>query len=382
VHPRRSLYLFVFLLFLGIGTASPIVPLFARSMGASYTQIGMLGASFGLAFAIFAIPLGVLSDRFGRKALVIVGGTAVPSAAAGYMLATTVYHVIGLRFAEGLSLATLLPTVEALATELASTGKVGSTMGWVSALYNAGFAGGSILAGSITEWLGFHAAFLVYLIMALVALAVAFTLPREILHAEAMPAQTKVLSRRPAWSDIHALLGYLTGAVYIFDLGTVLTFLPVYARSLGLSLFATGLLFSFFYMTRIAASLGAGPLSDRIGRYPVLSGGLLVCGAGCAVVAFGRQAWVFLAGGIIGLGLGTTYPVSIALISDGVPIAQRGLAMGVFETVGGVAFMVATAAGGFLADHLDPRAPYVLALVVSLIWGVLMAIMRFREKRS
>ena len=382
MHSRRSLYLFVFLLFLGIGTASPIVPLFARSMGASYTQIGMLGASFGLAFVIFAIPLGALSDRFGRKALVIVGGSAVPSAAAGYLFATTVYHVVGLRFAEGLSLATLLPTIEALATELASTGKVGSTMGWVSALYNAGFAGGSILAGTVTEWLGFHAAFLVYLIMGLAALAVAFTLPREILHGKAMPAQTKLLSGRPAWNDIHALLGYLTGAVYIFDLGLVLTFLPVYARSLGLSLFATGLLFSFFYVTRVGASLGAGVLSDRIGRYPVLSGGLLTCGAGCAVIAFGSQAWVFLAGGVMGLGLGTTYPVSIALISDSVPTAQRGLAMGVFETVGGLAFMVATSAGGFLADHLDPRAPYALALVVSLIWGVLIATIRFREKHS
>jgi MFS family permease len=382
VNSRGSLYLFVFLLFLGIGTASPIVPLFARSMGASYTQIGMLGASFGLAFVIFAIPLGALSDRFGRKALVIVGGTVVPLAAAGYLLAATVYHVVNLRFAEGLSLATLLPTIEALATELASTGKVGSTMGWVSALYNAGFAGGSILAGTVTEWLGFHAAFLVYLIMGIAALAVAFTFPREILPAGAMPAQTKVLSGRFAWHDIHALLGYITGAVYIFDLGTMLTFLPVYARSLGLSLFATGLLFSFFFMTRIGASLGAGLLSDRIGRYPVLSGGLLACGAGCAVIALGRQAWVFLASGIMGLGLGTTYPVSIALISDGVPIAQRGLAMGVFETVGGVAFMIATAAGGFLADHLDPRAPYVLALVVSLIWGVLIATIRFREKHS
>jgi MFS family permease len=255
-------------------------------------------------------------------------------------------------------------------------------MGWVSALYNAGFAGGSILAGTVTEWLGFHAAFLVYLIMGLAALAVAFTLPREILPSEAMPAQTKVHSGRPAWNDIHALLGYLTGAVYIFDLGTVLTFLPIYARSLGLSLFGTGLLFSFFYSTRIAASLGAGWLSDRIGRYPVLSGGLLACCAGCAIIAFGRQAWVFLAGGIMGLGLGTTYPVSIALISDGVPIAQRGLAMGVFETVGGVAFMIATAAGGFLADYLDPRAPYVLALVVSFIWGVLIATTRLRGKRS
>jgi MFS family permease len=303
VHSRRSLYLFVFLLFLGIGTASPIVPLFARSMGASYTQIGMMGASFGLAFVIFAIPLGALSDRFGRKALVLVGGTAVPLAAAGYLLATTVYHVVSLRFAEGLSLATLLPTVEALATELASTGKVGSTMGWVSALYNAGFAGGSILAGTVTEWLGFHAAFLVYLIMGLAALAVAFTLPREILPSEAMPAQTKVHSGRPAWNDIHALLGYLTGAVYIFDLGTVLTFLPIYARSLGLSLFGTGLLFSFFYTTRIAASLGAGWLSDRIGRYPVLSGGLLACCAGCAIIAFGRQAWVFSPAASWGLAL-------------------------------------------------------------------------------
>jgi len=374
MHALRTLYFFQFLFSFGVGAATPILPLFARDLGADYTEVGLLGAAFGLASSVFAVLLGVLSDRFGRKAFIVIGSLVAVSAATGYLVAASVHHLLGLRFAEGLSIAAILPAADALTTNLAGAKGVGAALSWISTAHNVGFASGSFLGGSIADRLGLSAPFVVYLVAAVAAFSVALRLQDpNILHTKPLRPQASPHSGVHVWRNRHALRGCVTGGVHMFNQAIVITFLPVYARSLGLSISATGLLYSLFWVTRIAASLGSGSLSDRIGRNPVLVGAFLMAGTGFVVMGAGRSSWLLPATILVGLGLGAVFPVTIAMVSDHVPPTQRGLAIGIFEATAGLAFMVASGVGGLLAENVDPRAPYWSASVQSVVWAVIMA---------
>jgi len=94
--------LITFVFNLGGGVIAPAVPLYARSLGGDYQDLGLIGASHGLAFALLTIPLGRASDRFGRRALLLLSALAVGGAAALYAVST---HIVGLAVAKVLEAA-------------------------------------------------------------------------------------------------------------------------------------------------------------------------------------------------------------------------------------------------------------------------------------
>jgi MFS family permease len=83
---------------------------------------------------------------------------------------------------------------------------------------------------------------------------------------------------------------------------------------------------------------------------------------------------------LLGSGIGASFPVGIALISDSVPQSLRGYAMGIFETCCEAGYMAAGTIGGFLAEFYSSRAPYLLAAIVSLSSAGILTLMLPRAK--
>jgi MFS family permease len=169
-------------------------------------------------------------------------------------------------------------------------------------------------------------------------------------------------------------LAYGTGFVYVYGLGTVLAFLPVYAADRGLGPRGVGLVVGLYWLARFAGSLWAGRLSDRVGRRAVLLPAMGVASAAAALLA-APAGPAGLALGALGLGLtaGACAPACIGLIADHVRPADRGLAMGLFEASCGVSIFLAGLAGGYAARALGPGTPYVLAAGLAAAWAVVLA---------
>ncbi|MGH7358197.1 MAG: MFS transporter, partial [Candidatus Rokuibacteriota bacterium] len=77
---RRQLFgigLITLVFNLGGGLVAPALPLYARTLGADYRDLGLIGAAHGLAFAALTIPLGRASDRVGRRAILVLSGIGV-----------------------------------------------------------------------------------------------------------------------------------------------------------------------------------------------------------------------------------------------------------------------------------------------------------------
>ncbi len=362
---------------LGGGLVAPALPLYARSLGADYRDLGLIGAAHGLAFAALTIPLGRASDRFGRRAILLLSGIGIGAAAAIYLAAG---HVAGLaagKLLEAAAWAAFWPTLEAWVAERFG-GRAGAAMGVAYGAYALAFVVGTAVGGFVVEAFGLRAPFALYLGTAALSVGLVAGLaggetagPLAARHGAA--ATPRIVTTNPALSRTRRGLAYATGFVYVYGLGTVLAFLPVYGSDRALSPRHVGLLLAGYWIARVVGSLGAGRVPDALGRRVVLVSAMVVTGAGAGLVVAPVGPWaLFLGAMALGLAAGASAPTCVALIADHVSAADRGIAMGLFEAACGVSILVSGLVGGFAAEALGGEAPYLIAGALALAWtGVL-----------
>jgi MFS family permease len=368
---------FVFILMFAIGMASPVVPLYASSLDASWTEIGLMGTSWGTTLMFLALLTGRLSDRFGRKPLLIASGMLSAFAALIYLVSWTVGQVILVRVVEGAAWALFWPVVEAFATEVVELKQAGYAMGIVTTSYGVAFASGSLTGGSIVGMLGYVQMFASYLGISLASVLVAVLILQETRPAGASStSKMKQADRNPrGWISRTILPAYFLGSMYTFGLGMMLSLFSVFAKGLGVSVFWIGALFGVFWAGRIDASFTCGRISDKYGRKSIAVIAMVSLGLGFVLLSASTGIEPLLGSvAILGFSIGAAFPVSVALISDNVQQSVRGYAMGLFETSCAAGFMAASTIGGFLADFLSPRAPYLFATITSLSSAAVLAL--------
>ena len=378
-----AICLFVFMFSLGSGIASPIIPLYSSSLGASYIQIGIIGTAYGLVYAIGAVPLGRLSDKLGRKAIMVLSAALCAFAAASYSIATNVDQIMLIRAIEGLAWAAFWPSMEALTTDISHALAVGRTMGFSTASYGAGFALGALMAGALASFFSYRYTFLFYLASSILAAVIGITTIHEPMTKAASHQldPSNATSRSSGLRHSANILADLISMVYSMVLMTVLTLLPVYAEGLGIEVLSIGVLMMMLWVGRITGFLNAGRISDKMGRKLVLTPSLAGLAIGSFLLTVSKAWWTLvLAVIVMGLSLGALFPVSIALISDYVPSSQRGVAMGMFETAAAFGMMIGPAVGGVLAERFDPSYPYLFCMIASIACTLVVGV--FLKKRK
>ena len=352
-----------------IGIATPIVPLYASRLGASWTDLGLLGTVWGTTLMILGVLSGRLSDRYGRKPLLVASGMFSAVVALFYLASSTVLQVILIRILEGAAWALFWPTVEALATEIVEPRAAGRAMGMATASYGIAFATSSLAGGYITSILSYSGTFTAYLALSLISTVAAILLLHgsRPLEFASVAKKTEVRLDYSSLRSPTILLAYLLGGAYTFGFGMIITLFPVFAKTLGVTVFLIGVLFGCFWLGRIAGSFGGGRLSDKLGRGPVVMISMSGSAVGFVLVALSTSIGLLFGGIIVlGLSIGAIFPTVVALISDEVSQSVRGHAMGTFEATCAVGFLSAATVGGLLSDLYSPRAPYFLAAAVSL----------------
>ncbi|HEX2501581.1 MAG TPA: MFS transporter [Methylomirabilota bacterium] len=371
---------------LGGGLAAPALPLYARTLGADYRDLGLIGAAHGLAFALLTIPLGRASDRFGRRAILLLSAIGVGGSAALYLAAG---HVAGLaagKLLEAAAWAAFWPTLEAWVAERFGA-RAGAAMGVAYGAYAAAFVVGSSIGGFVIEAFGLRAPFALYLGAAVLSVVLVALLaggetadPETARHGRAVTP--RIVTTHPARARRRRALAYLTGFVYVYGLGTVLAFLPAYGADRALSPRGVGLLLGAYWIARVIGSLGAGRVSDTLGRRLVLVPAMLGTVIGAGLVAAPLGAWALFLGVVaLGLAAGASAPTCVGLIADHVSAEDRGTAMGLFEAACGVSILASGLVGGYAAEAFGGEAPYVTVGALALVWaGVLARALRSADR--
>jgi MFS family permease len=350
----------------------PVLPLFAASLGAGPAQVGLINGGFMVTAGLLSVPAGVLVDRLGRRGPVLAGIAATAASSLLVALCHTPLQMGVAYLLFGAGLAAFAPAMLSLVADSVDPERLGQAYGWyTTAIYLAmtlGPALGGYLAGSV----GLRPVFLVsgallLLVLVFARLALSPTPPshRTGLH-EALLGSRRLMGNAPLRACLAATLGSCIG------FGLFLTFLPLHAAGSGLDPTRTGLVFAAQAVTNVLGRVPIGMLGDRVERCHLVAAGLGILAAALAALgqAGGFGAMAACAVGL-GVGMALIYTAVGAIIAGSVPPAQRGLAMGMYNSCIYLGMMAGSTAMGMAVKALGYPAVFAAAGGIALVTGIL-----------
>jgi multidrug resistance protein len=361
-----TIWLSVALDLVGFGIVLPILPLYAERFDASPGTVGLLVASFSLAQLVCSPLLGRLSDRIGRKPVLVLSlaGTAAGSLLTG--LAGSLWLLFAGRVVDGISGASV-SVAQAAVTDLAPPSERPRLLGLLGAAFGLGFVAGPAI-GALAALGGPHVPFLVAAALAAVnAVVAAFRLPETRLSRDrpTEPVGRALQSRAAVRRELADYLLVAFVSLVAFSAFEA-TFALFGERRLGLRLASTGAVFTVIGVLIAVVNGGlVGPTVRRFGEAGTLRLGLAGNAAGLAVLPF-VHSWVTLAPAILLLtvGQGLVTPTLAATVAGRVDDDRRGAALGAQQAAGGLARVVGPVAGGFAFERIGIGAPYVGGVVL------------------
>lgn len=356
----------------GFGIVVPILGLYAERFGATPTMVGLLFAAFSAAQLVCAPLLGHLSDRIGRKPVIILSlvGTAVGSLLTG--LAGSLWVLFAGRIIDGASGASV-SVAQGAVTDLAPPAERPRLLGLLGAAFGVGFVLGPAIGGLATLG-GPHVPFFLAAAVAAVNAVVAIvrvpeTLPSRspaalLVEPPAMPLDDVDPADRP---DVEARRRHalVTLAVVMFMATAAFSGFEATFALLGEARFGfqEGSAAAVFVAIGIALVVVQGgliaPAVHRVGEVRLLRLALVCNSAGLVLLAF-AETWLLLvpALALLVLGQGFATPTISTLVANHARQKERGQALGVQQSVSALARIVGPVVAGVLFQHLGIPAPY------------------------
>lgn len=331
----------------------PVMPLFAAALGAGPAQIGTINGAFMLTAGVLSIPAGLLADRTGRKLPVIIGVIAI---AASSLLVALCHHpgqIAAAYILFGAGLAAFAPSMLSLVADVMPPNRLGQAYGWYTTAIYVAMTLGPASGGYLAKVLGLRQVFLVSGgLLVVVSLLVVLLLPQGRSHHKSdlqgvLSGTRDLLRNRSLLACLLATVGSCIG------FGVFLTFLPLYALSHGYDPVQTGLVFAAQAVTNVVGRVPIGRLADRFDRRLLVAVGLTCLAA--ALTAFGQVAHLsqlICCAVVMGVGMALTFTAIGALIAELIPAAQRGLAMGMYNSCIYVGMMCGSTVMGIALKHI------------------------------
>jgi MFS family permease len=357
---------------------TPLLPLFARELGAGPALIGFVMGASTLTGIVVKLPAGALSDVFGRRRLLIAGALVFASLPFTYLAVSTLFVLVLLRFVHGAATAIFGPVASASLSDVAPPASRGAWLSTYSTVQGTGQALGPVLAGYLIATGRFDLAFLA---SGLIGVTVPFIVA-------GWPEVSRVGPARAPWQEFtrgvaevgrDRLVIVTSGAQaaqFVLN-GMLNAFLPLYGRDvLGLTTSELGWLFALQTVTTLAVRPVIGFVSDRAGRRWVIVTGLTICGAAMLVVSMATNlAATVTAILMYAAGVATTTAATSAYITDITRRARYGAAHGVFGTIYDIGDALGPIAGGLLVASLGYASMFQVMAAVALVMALVFAIM-------
>lgn len=159
---------------MGLGVISPIMPMYAESLGATGIWIGLIYSSFSLSKAILMTPIGRMSDVRSKKKIICLGLGIYMIISILYVLAWSPPSIVLIRLAHGAASSMVMPVAMAYVVDLTLEGKEGKYTGMANTALFIGFGAGPLLGGYMTECFSYASTF--HLMAALICLGLLLTI--------------------------------------------------------------------------------------------------------------------------------------------------------------------------------------------------------------
>jgi MFS family permease len=368
----------------GVLMVVPLLPFYAKNMGAGGFVVGALVASFAIAQIISAPMWGRFSDRYGRRPALLVGLGASAVAYIIFAYADSLFLLFLSRLVQGAGGGTV-GVIQAYVTDAVEPKDRARALGWLSAATNAGVAIGPVIGSASTHFShrapGFLAAGLCVINVIFAAKFLVET--HDTVEAKKQP-QKKGRSREAAWHVIRNSSEPKARLIWIYaiGMGAFMGMNAILALFLAARFGVTEKTIGFFYLyigvISIVTRAGIlGRAVDKFGEPRLSRLGMTLLAIGLVTLPFihrfidapalgqtlnGEVPVTFkvvvsfipilATVALIPLGTAFTFPCVTALLSRVIPSNERGLWMGLQQTFGGIARVVFPLLAGFLFDRM------------------------------
>lgn len=380
---RKNLFILAFTLVvvtLGFGVVIPIIPFYMEQLGARGTELGILVASYAVMRLIFAPIWGSLSDRLGRKPIMMIGILGYGLTMVLFGLATELWMLFAARILSGILSSATSPTTMAYIGDSTSEQDRGSGMGVLGAAAGLGTifgpALGGLLAGDSLSTPFFIAGGMSFLALAMTWLFLPESLPKESRLESGKKIPLPEL--RLWWQALSSPIGILLVLTFLMTSGLMIFYgiFGLYAldkfsygpEEVGIVFMVVGL------VTAVTQGGLTGPITRRWGETPVIKLGMLGAALAFLLMAFADAYWsLLLTTGVFVFATALLTPAISSLTSKRAE-TQQGMAMGLSNSFMSLGRIAGPLLAGFVYD-LNLILPFIsgalimlAGFITSLVW--------------
>ncbi|MCA9847438.1 MAG: MFS transporter [Dehalococcoidia bacterium] len=379
----------------GQGVISPVLPLFAKNLGVGAAVIGLTLSFFALARLILNVPLGVLSDRYGRRLLLVSGPLVTAAGMYGSGFAADIYQLLAWRFLAGAGSAMYMTGAQIYLADISTPATRARFIGTNQGALLLGVAVGPAIGGVVAEFWGLRAPFVLVGTMALVATVYAYLRLPETKHLQPPPPPKPApvpgaKKERRDWvvfimSKDFMAVSFITLAIFFTRTASRQTVIPLMAvDDLGFSEGSLGLLFTAVAALNTVLIAPSAVIADKWGRKAAIVPSGIFVALSLVLIGVSTTTLIFVVGNLaLGIATAMAGPAPAAYAADISPPHLRGLGMGLYRSSGDIGFMVGPPLLGWIADSTSyDFALYVNAALIGIAAVVFLTARETLERPS
>jgi len=373
------IYLAVFVSVVAFSMVFPLLPMYGKLFDASNITIGLLAASFAAAQLLFSPFWGILSDKFGRKPIILIGLVGLAFSFLVFALAANLTTLFLSRFIQGFFSGATMPAARAYIADVTTKEERVKAMGKVGASLALGIILGPALGGFLAQGSLVMPFFAASLVAVLNLVFVFFLLPESL--KEKLDYKITI---RLAWVSLsHISKGLRESLMPLFLLAFIWSFAlsnnQVNVPLLGTDKFhldtgAIGIGFAIMgLVSAITQFFLLSYITNFIGQHRTVMGGLVLMSLSFLVMPFLPESryLFYVAMGLAGLGSAVARPVITALITEETTDAQ-GVTLGTANAFEALGRLLGPLLGGFLF-MFGAQVPFLFSgtgtiLLVFFVW--------------
>ena len=358
-----------------------VLPLYiVRDLNLSRTILGAIEGSGEFVNYIFRIPSGYISDKIGKRKIIVIIGYGISTISKPFFVFVTNFaDTITVRIIDRIGKGIRTAPRDALIAESVDESNSGKAFGIHRTLDQIGAIIGPLFAFLILELFGgnIQYIFLLSIIPGVISLFVLIHFVKDKIIDRKIEGEEEGKLKIPFFSNLknlfieNKILVYLVIIMGVFSLGAFnYSFVLLKSTDLGIEQNFVPIIYAIINITHTAIGIPAGILSDRIGKEKVVIIGFLLFVMAALLMFFSKQSNIFYIISIplvYGLYVGISETVQRALISKYVSEHNRGTAFGFYGLIVGICLLVGNITFGFLWDNYDINIALLYSLSLSIL---------------
>lgn len=372
------LFLVMFLVMIGFGIIIPVLPFYAEDMGANPTQLGLLMAVYSLMQLIFAPMWGRLSDKIGRKPVMMIGIAGLALSFFIQAISTQLWMLFAARIIGGILSSANMPTAMAYVADITTEENRGKGMGIVGAAVGLGFVFGPAVGGIFSKHSLSMPFYLAGASSLITLILVAFILKESKQNKGETTQQQSVWK---AFTPDVSMLFFVQLFISLSLSGLEATFAYFAADKAGLGSTQLGYIFMIMGFAGAMVQGGlVGRWTKKYGESAVIQGGMIVSAIGFGLILLVNNfttAAIYLT--IFGIGNGVIRP-SVSSLLTKISTSGHGSTTGLLSSFDSLGRIIGPVLGGWLFS-ITIGLPYISGVILTVVAFVLFLGFRAKAKQ-